>query len=81
MKRRRRARSRLTYQQRHHLPHKSFALESREELPLIDAAHVRNAPARLSEMKHFGHVTPSEYRHALRRIKKAAKRYGVRISA
>jgi hypothetical protein len=80
-------RARLTYQQKKRLPPSAFALERRGDLPLTDEAgqldplHVRNAAARLSMMRHLRHVTPSEYRHALGRIRAAGARLGVEISA
>lgn len=73
-------RRRLTRRRRQHLPGKSFALPARRALPIIDAAHVRAAVARLSMMLHLGHVTAREHASALRRIRAAARRYGVTLS-
>jgi hypothetical protein len=73
---------RLTYQQRKHLPNSAFALPEKRYggkggLPITDAAHIRNAAARLSMMRHRGSVTPAQYRRARTRIIRAACRHGV----
>jgi hypothetical protein len=57
------------------LPADEFALPAQRKYPLNDAAHVRNATARLEQMK--GRLTPSEYAAARARVARAAKRFGV----
>jgi len=71
---------RLSYSQKKNLPASAFALPEKRALPLIDAAHVRNASARLSMMRHEGHVTKAEYAKAHKRIVAAGKKFGVQIS-
>ena len=69
----------LSYRHRQALPSSSFALPARRALPLEDAAHVRAAAARLSMMRHNGHVTRGEYLSAHRRIVAAGRRFGVHV--
>jgi hypothetical protein len=69
--------ARLTYQQKKRLRRTSFALPERRALPLTDAAHVRNAAARLAQMRKRGTVTPEEYRRAKRAIIRRACKFGV----
>lgn len=73
--RRRYGRARLTSRQRARLPASAFALESRRELPILDAGHVRAAFGRLENMRDAGHLTASEYDHAHARIEAAARRF------
>jgi hypothetical protein len=68
---------RLTAARRKHLRPSQFALVARRQLPLVDKAHVRNAAARLTQMKKRGTVTASEYRTAKRRILAAEKRFKI----
>jgi hypothetical protein len=50
---------------------------SLRHLPIPDAAHVRNALARLDQTD----ITPEAKKAALRKIKTAAKKFGVKVSA
>jgi len=53
-----------------------FAFPKQRKEPLENASHVRNAPARFDQVKG---VTPAERSAAWKRIKSAAKRYGVEL--
>jgi hypothetical protein len=55
-------------------PHYAFPKEEKE--PLNDAAHVRNAIARFDQVKG---VTAKERDEAWKRIKTAAKKFGVEM--
>ena len=46
-------------------------------LPIPDAAHVRNALARLDQTD----ISPEAKKAALRKIKTAAKKFGIKVSA
>lgn len=67
----------LTTKQRKKLPASAFALPSLKKFPIHDAAHVRNAAARLEQAKKSGSVTPAQYREARRNIARAAKKFGI----
>ena len=56
------------------MSHYAFPNEKKE--PLNDAAHVRNAVARFNQVKD---VTDNERDEAWKRIKSAAKKFGVEI--
>jgi hypothetical protein len=58
-------------------PSTKFAFPKERKEPLTDARHVRNAIARFNQVEG---VTESERSAAWRRIKSAAKKYGVEIS-
>ena len=53
-----------------------FAFPKQRKEPLENASHVRNAAARFDQVKG---VTPAERSAAWKRIKSAAKRYGVEL--
>jgi hypothetical protein len=53
-----------------------YAFPKQEKEPLIDAAHVRNAIARFNQVKD---VTDSERDEAWKRIRSAAKKFGVEM--
>ena len=53
-----------------------FAFPSKQKEPIGDAAHVRNAVARFNQVKG---VSDSERDAAWRRIRAAARRFGVEI--
>ena len=55
---------------------KAFAFPAKEKEPIGDAKHVRNAVARFNQVEG---VTDSERDAAWRRIRAAARRYGVEI--
>lgn len=67
----------LTGAQRARLRPSQFALPERRKLPLLDKAHVRNAAARLAQMKRRETITKSEYRQARRRIDAAEKKFRI----
>ena len=68
--------SKLTRSKRDHLPQKDFAFPNEGKEPLNDAAHVRNAIARFSQVEG---VTGAERAVAWKRIEAAAKKFGVQI--
>src|SRR5262249_13064665 len=61
----------------HELSSSTFAFPKERKEPLTDARHVRNAVARFTQVEG---VTKSERDAAWRRIRTAAKKYGVDIS-
>jgi hypothetical protein len=64
--------------QKDRLPDSRFAFPHERKEPLIDAAHVRNAVARFDQVKG---VTDAERDRAWKRIRTAARKYDVEISA
>jgi hypothetical protein len=60
------------------LPKKVFAFPDERKEPLNDAKHVRNAIARFDQVEG---VSDAERDKAWKRIKKAAKKYEVKIDA
>jgi hypothetical protein len=58
------------------LPREAFAFPKERKEPLNDAAHVRNAVARFDQVEG---VTNAERDAAWRRIRTAARRFGVEI--
>jgi hypothetical protein len=68
----------MTTAQKARLPDSSFAFPAERKEPLTDAAHVRNAVARFDQVEG---VTDAERDRAWRRIRAAARRYDVEISA
>jgi hypothetical protein len=61
----------------HKVPSSKFAFPKERKEPLTDARHVRNAIARFNQVED---VSKSERDAAWRRIKSAAKKYGVEVS-
>jgi hypothetical protein len=61
----------------HEIPSSRFAFPKERKEPLTDARHVRNAIARFNQVED---VSKSERDAAWRRIKSAAKKYGIEIS-
>lgn len=61
----------------HELPSSKFAFPKERKEPLTDAKHVRNAIARFGQVED---VSKSERDAAWRRIRTAAKRYGIEIT-
>ena len=55
-----------------------FAFPKERKEPLVDAAHVRNAVARFDQVEG---VSDHERDEAWKRIKRAARRFGVEIDA
>jgi hypothetical protein len=62
---------------RNKLDSKSFAFPKERKEPLNDAKHVRNAVARFDQVEG---VTDTERDAAWKRIRSAAKRFGVKVS-
>jgi hypothetical protein len=60
------------------LPDTDFAFPKQRKEPLVDAGHVRNAVARFDQVEG---VSDSDRDAAWRRIKSAARKYDVDISA
>ncbi len=60
------------------LPDSAFAFPRVRKEPLADAAHVRSAIARFTQVKH---VTDAERDLAFANIKKAAQYFGVEVKA
>jgi hypothetical protein len=63
---------------RDQMPAEKFAFPKERKEPLNDASHVRNAIARFDQVEG---VSDSEREAAWRRIRAAAKRYGVEVTA
>jgi len=68
----------LSTAQKDRLPDTRFAFPKERKEPLTDASHVRNAVARFDQVEG---VTDAERDQAWRRIRAAARKYGVEISA
>jgi hypothetical protein len=68
----------LTTAQQNDLPDSAFAFTGKRKEPLIDAKHVRNAVARFDQVEG---VTDAERDRAWRRIRAAARKFDVEISA
>jgi len=69
--------TKLSTEDRDDLSTGSFAFPKQRKEPLENAAHVRNAVARFNQVKD---VSDDERDDAWKRIKAAAKKYGVDIS-
>ena len=68
--------SKLDEKHREAIPAKEFAFPKEEKEPIHDAAHVRNAIARFNQVQG---VTDTEKDEAWKRIKAAARKFGVHI--
>lgn len=68
----------LSTRQENRMPRERFAFPKKRKEPLNDASHVRNAVARFDQVEG---VTDAERDAAWRRIRSAARKYGVHISA
>lgn len=68
--------TKLTKAARDRISATTFAFPKQRKEPLENASHVRNAVARLHQVKD---VTEAERRAAWKRIQSAAKRYGVEL--
>jgi hypothetical protein len=66
----------VSEKKRDKLPRESFAFPKERKEPLNDASHVRNAVARFDQVKD---VSNDERDAAWRRIRRAARKYGVEI--
>jgi hypothetical protein len=60
------------------MPSETFAFPKERKEPLNDASHVRNAIARFDQVEG---VSDSERDAAWRRIRTAARKYGVEVEA
>ena len=68
----------LSTAEQNRLPDKEFAFPDERKEPLTDAKHVRNAIARFDQVEG---VTDAERDRAWKRIRSAAKKYDVEVSA
>ena len=68
--------SKLDTEDRKEISGKEFAFPKQRKEPLEDAAHVRNAIARFNQVKG---VSEAEKDEAWKRIKAAAKKFGVEM--
>jgi len=64
--------------QKDRIPSGTFAFPKERKEPLNDASHVRNAIARFDQVQG---VSDSEREAAWRRIRAAARKYGVEVKA
>ena len=69
--------TKLTAKKRNGLSAREFAFPAQRKEPLENAGHVRNAIARFNQVEG---VTDSERDAAWKRIKSAAKKFGVEIN-
>jgi hypothetical protein len=67
----------LSEKQRDELPDSAFAFPKQRKEPLIDAEHVRNAAARFNQVDG---VSAEDKRAAMRRIERAARKFGIELS-
>ena len=68
----------LSTRQKNRMSAQTFAFPKKRKEPLNDARHVRNAVARFDQVEG---VTEKERDNAWRRIRAAARKYGVHIEA
>lgn len=68
--------SKVEQEQRDAMPEREFAFPAQRKEPLEDAAHVRNAIARFNQVKD---VTDAERDAAWKRIRAAARKFGVEM--
>jgi hypothetical protein len=66
----------LSTKQKERIPAQKFAFPKERKEPLNDAGHVRNAIARFDQVEG---VSDAEREAAWKRIKSAAKKYGVEV--
>jgi len=66
----------LSAAEKNRLPASTFAFAKERKEPLVDARHVRNAVARFDQVKG---VSNAERDQAWRRIRAAARKFGVTI--
>ena len=67
----------LSTAEKNRLPASKFAFPKERKEPLVDARHVRNAVARFDQVKG---VSDAERDQAWRRIRAAARKFGVKIN-
>ena len=70
--------SSMSTAEQNRLPAKDFAFTKQRKEPLTDAKHVRNAIARFDQVEG---VTDAERDKAWKKIRAAAKKYDIEISA
>ena len=68
----------LSTRQKNRMSSEKFAFPKKRKEPINDARHVRNAVARFDQVEG---VTNAERDNAWRRIRAAARKYGVHIEA
>ena len=68
----------LSTDERNDMSDKTFAFPKERKEPLENASHVRNAIARFDQVKD---VSEAERKAAFKRIKTAAKKFGVEMTA
>jgi hypothetical protein len=68
----------MTTARQNDLPNSAFAFPEQRKEPLTDAKHVRNAVARFDQVEG---VSNADRDRAWRRIRAAARKYGVEIEA
>jgi hypothetical protein len=68
----------ITTAEQNRLPDSAFAFPAQRKEPLVDARHVRNAVARFDQVEG---VSDADRDRAWRRIRAAARRFDVQISA
>ena len=68
----------LSTGQRNQMSDSTYAFPKERKEPLNNASHVRNAAARFDQVKG---VSAAEKKTAFGKIKKAAKKFGVKIAA
>ena len=68
----------LDTQDRKELPDSAYAFPKKRKEPLTDASHVRNALARFDQVEG---VSDEERDQAFANLKKAARHYGIDITA
>jgi hypothetical protein len=78
MARRRNGGHELDAAERNALPDREYAFPRLPKEPLNDASHVRNAIARFDQVRD---ATDAERREAFDRIRRAARRFGVEMTA
>ena len=72
-----RSSSTLSTADKNRLTKRDFAFPEERKEPLVDARHVRNAIARFDQVEG---VTDAERDEAWKRIRRAAKKFGVEVS-
>jgi len=68
----------LTTRQKNRLPAEKFAFVKKRKEPITDARHVRNAIARFDQVEG---VTDAERDTAWKRIRAAARKFGIEVHA
>jgi hypothetical protein len=68
----------LSTAEQNRLPDSKFAFPEQRKEPLVDAAHVRNAVARFDQVEN---VSDADRDRAWRKIRAAARKFDVEISA